>query len=142
MANEQYAFIVKSKVPDRSAWQAQIDACGFDFQLDPQLRSFHDSGFVPCKLHGRDSGFEIYYDGSKETLEAFSEVAGDHDYCISFRWGGDMSECASIMIASYVLAKSFGATVSYEGEPPYRNLDAFLAETRDAIQQANDDAGS
>ncbi len=139
MANEQFAFLPRSRVPDRAAWQAAIDASGFDFQLDPELRPFQDSGFLPCKLHGRDSGFEIYYSDSRELLEAFSDIAAGHDFCIAFRWGGDMSECACVMAASYVLAKDFGAVVSYEGEPPYDSLEAFLDDTQDTIREANDD---
>ena len=105
-------------------------------QLDPDLRPFEDSGFSPCKLEGRDTGFEISYDGSEKLLEEFSDLAGDHDYCISFRWGGDMCECASVMIATYVLAKSFGATVTYEGEEPFETLEVFLAEARNVVHEA------
>ena len=135
MANEQYAFLQKSAVPTRDQWQAAIEACGFDFQLDPELKPFEDSGFLPCKLSGRDAGFEIYYDGSPELLNDFADVAQGRDFCISFRWGGSMVECASVMIASYALAKSLGAIVSYEGEEP-QDLEAFLAETRACIEDA------
>ena len=136
MSNEQFAFMNRATVPSREAWQAAINGSGFDLQLDPALRPFEDSGFSPCKLDGRDSGFEIYYDGSQELLDSFEELVGDHDYCISFRWGGDMSEYACVMIASYALASSFGATVSYEGESPPETLEAFLSETREAVREA------
>lgn len=136
MANEQYAFLSRGNVPSRDAWQAAIDEAGFDLQLDPKMRPFEDSGFSPCKLEGRDSGCEIDYNGSRELLESFRELVGGHDYCISFRWGGDMSECACAMIASYALAKNFGATVSYEGEPPAETLETFLSETRDIVRDA------
>lgn len=118
MANEQYAFLQKSAVPTRDQWQAAIDACGFDFQLAAELEPFEDSGFLPCTLYGSDAGFEIYYDGSPELLNEFSDLAQGCDFCISFRWGGSMAQCASVMIASYALAKTFGAIVSYEGEEP------------------------
>lgn len=136
MANEQFAFLAKSDVPDRTSWQAAIEDCGFDLILDPNLRPFEDAGFLPCKFRGRDSGFEIYYQDASE-LDALRDIAGTHDYCVSFRWGGDMTECACVMIASYVLAKRFSATVSYEGEPPAESLDQFLAETNAVIQEAD-----
>jgi hypothetical protein len=136
MANEQFAFLAKSGVPDRTAWQVAIDDCGFDLKLDPDLRPFEDAGYLPCKLRGRDSGFEIYYQDASE-LEELSDIAGTHDYCISFRWGGDIAECACVMIASYVLAKRFSATVSYEGEPPAGSLDELLAETMDVLREAD-----
>jgi len=140
MANEQYAFLNKDKVPSRDAWQASIDECGFDFQLDPALKPFEDSGFLPCKLGGRDAGFEIVYDGSPELLKEFGDLVQGRDYCISFRWGGSMIECASVMIASYSLAKSFGAIVSYEGEDPVGDLGDFLEETRACVKDATKDA--
>jgi hypothetical protein len=140
MANEQYAFLEKDKVPNRQAWQAAIDECGFDFQLDPGLKPFEDSGFLPCTLRGRDAGFEIYYTGSPELLREFGDLAQGKDYCISFRWGSSMAECASVMIASYTLARSFGAIVSYEGGDPYENLGAFLEETEACIEDAMKDS--
>jgi len=148
VANDQYAFIDKSKVPNREAWQAAIKDCGFDFELDPELKPFEDSGFCPCKMEGRDAGVEIYYDDlattvedeSTETKELFSNLADGRDYCISFRWGGSMVECASAMIASYALARHFGAVVSYEGEAP-GDLESFLRETRAVIQEALAESG-
>jgi hypothetical protein len=136
MANEQYAFLEKSKVPGREVWQAAIDDAGFEFELDSELTPFEDSGFLPCKLFGSEAGFEIYYDESGELLGEFSDLAHGRDYCISFRWGGSMTECASVMIASYALAKSFDAIVSYGGEGPYEDLDSFLEETMAIIEDA------
>ena len=136
MANEQYAFLEQSKVPSREEWQEVINSCGFDFQLDPDLKPFEDSGFLPCKLMGRDAGFEIYYDGSPETLEHIRDIAPGKNFCISFRWGGSMVECASVMIASYALAKHFDAVVSYEGEDPYTELENFLSDTNSIIKEA------
>lgn len=136
MANEQFAFLKKSEVPSRAAWQAAIEACGFDFQLDPELKPFEDSGFLPCKLMGSDAGFEISYEDLAALPRELRDLAQGRDYCISFRWGGSMAEGASAMIASYALAKSFDAIVSYEGEPPAETLDALLAETNDFIEYA------
>ncbi len=136
MANEQYAFIEKSSVPSRQEWQKAIDDTGFDFQLDPELKPFEDSGFLPCKLNGSDSGFEIYYDGSESTLSQFRKIKGNKDYCIAFRWGSDMAECASALIAAYALAKYFGAIVSYEGDEPL-SLEGLLEETKSVLEYLN-----
>jgi len=136
MSNEQYAFLRKSDVPSREAWQAAIEACGFDFQLDPDLKPFEDSGFLPCKLMGSDAGFEIYYDELSNLPGEFRELAQGRDHCISFRWGGSMVECASVVIASFALAKSFDAIVSYEGEDPREDLESFLQETIEIVDYA------
>ena len=139
MANEQYAFIHKDKVPSRAKWQEAVDAAGFDLQIDPELQVFEHSGFMPCKLLGKDSGVETYYSPANEIFDdpaAPEELAGDRDYCISFRWGGSFSEAACAMILSYVLASSFGAVVSYEGEEPHQDLAALRKETDDILKEA------
>lgn len=132
MANEQFAFLKSSRVPTRDQWQQAIDRAGFDLKLDLTFEPTKNSGFVPCKLNGAESGVEMYFDDSSDFMEAFAEVAADRDCCISFRWGGGMQECACAMIASFALASEFDAIVSYEGEQPYENLADFRRDT-DAI---------
>jgi len=79
VANEPYAFLARDRVPSRDQWQDAIQRAGFDFVLDPKLVPFEDSGFAPCKLHGRDAGFEIYYEDDAEVLAEFEEVLGGRD---------------------------------------------------------------
>ncbi len=135
MANEQYAFIENAKIPSRVSWQEAIDRCGFNFQLDPDLKPFKDSGFVPCTLHGREAGFEIYYDETSEYPPELKRFADGRDGCIVFRWGGSMIECASVMIACYALAKDFDAVITYEGEDP-DDLENLLSGTNEVINLA------
>lgn len=118
MSNELLAFIAKSKVPTKDAWQAAINECGFDLRLDPEMKPIEDSAFSPATLMGKESGVEIYYEGDPEFLNEHSSIRKGRDYCVIFRWGGDMGECACASIASYALAKKFDAIVSYEGEEP------------------------
>ena len=100
---EQHAFLRKGSVPSGADWQAAIDRLGLAFQLDPTLTPFEDSGFLPCSLAGKETGFEIYYEPAESLLASYPQLRegiGDRDYAISFRWGGDMAECASVLIAS------------------------------------------
>lgn len=139
MANEQFAFIHKNKVPSPDQWQAAVDAAGFDLKLDPELKVFEDEGFMPCKLFGKDSGVETYYSPIDEVFDDLAEaeeLAGDRDFCISFRWGSRYSEAACAMILSYVLADSFGAVVSYEFEDPYEDLATLRKETEEILKEA------
>jgi hypothetical protein len=136
MANEQYAFIEKAKLPDLTTWQAAIDDAGFDLQLDPELKIGSDVGFASCTLHGADAGVEIYFEDSEEFLSQFADIAPNKDYCISFRWGGSEIECACAMILSYALAKRCDAIISYEGDTPYDSLDALLADTNGMLKDA------
>ena len=71
VANSQYAFIDRERVPSREAWQAAITKSGFDLQLDPELKPFEDSGFSPCTLLGSASGVEIYYSDDPEDIGEF-----------------------------------------------------------------------
>jgi hypothetical protein len=139
MANEQYAFIQKGKVPSRVQWQEAVDTAGFDLQIYPELQVFEHSGFMPCKVLGKDSGVEMYYSSANEIFgdpAATEALAGNRDYCISFRWGGSFREAACAMILSYALASSFGAVVSYEGEEPQQDLTALRKETDDILKEA------
>jgi len=92
-----------------------------------------DSAYSPCILLGSPSGVEIYYEGDPAFLNDFSRIHQGRDYCISFRWGAGPEECACASIASYALAKRFGAVVSYEGEVPLG-----LEDLRSGAQEALD----
>lgn len=139
MANEQFVFVEKSKVPSRDAWQAAIDEAGFEFQLDPALKPFEDSGYLPCQLLGSEAGFEIDYESVADLSLELRELARGRDYCITFRWGGSMTECASVLIASYALAKDFDALISLEGDEPCEDLNALLKETMDVLEELRED---
>lgn len=139
MANEQFAFIKKDTLPNRNDWQSAIESCGFDFVLNSEFNPVSDSGFLPCKLNGKDAGVELYFDDSEETLGQFLELAGDNDCCILFRWGGSMAECATAMIMSYALAKSYNAIISFEGEEPTTDLNTLKVETDQIIELAMKD---
>jgi hypothetical protein len=134
MSNELLAFIDKARVPSREAWQAAINDSGFDLQLDPEMKPLEDSAFSPCTLMGLASGVEIWYEGDPEFLNDFSEINQGRNFCITFRWGGDMGECACASIASYTLAKNFGAVVSYQGDGSMS-----LAELLQGAQEAVDE---
>jgi hypothetical protein len=132
MSNELFAFIDQVKVPTREAWQQAIHQSGFDLQLDPGMKAVGDSRFSPCTLMGTMSGVEISGVGEVSFLNDFSEIHNGRDFCITFRWGGDMRECACALVASYVLARDFGAIVSFEGNEAMP-LEELLQEARDAV---------
>lgn len=136
MANTQYAFLKSGDFPSRDQLQQAIEHAGFDLKLDPDYKPRTDTGFVPCSLNGMDSGVEMYFDGSDELISSFQDIAADRDCCLSFCWGGDMAECACAMVVSYALAESFGAIVSYEGEPPPESLQQFRKEAESVVADA------
>src|SRR5712692_7276508 len=119
MSLEQTAFVEKAIVPDHRALQAAVDALSFDCKLDDSYTPFKSEGFLPCLLNGQPSGFEIYFELAAEPLKAFphrAELVGGRDVAISFRWGGDMAECACVLIVSAALAKQFNAVIHYQND--------------------------
>ncbi|MBN2579548.1 MAG: hypothetical protein JXB10_11210 [Pirellulales bacterium] len=139
MANEQYAFIERAKVPPRAQWQNTVNETGFDLQMDEGLQVFEHSGFLPCKLLGSDSGVETYYVAANEIIsepDQLNQIAGGRDFCIAFRWGGSYQEAACAMILSYALATSYGAVISYKGDTPYASLEALQNDTEEIIKEA------
>jgi len=138
MSNTQFAFIERSRVPDRAALQASVDALGFDLKLHPEYTRFDDSGFLPFVLNGEEGfGFEIYYEDAREIIgedQRLRAHAAGRDYCISMVWRSSMKDLACVMIVSCALTKDFGAVVSYEGEPP-EPLEKMLASTQDILKE-------
>ncbi len=138
MSNTQFAFIERSRVPDRSALQASINTLGFDLQLHPEYTRFDDSGFLPFILNGREGfGFEIYYQDTSEIIgedQRLLTLAGGRDHCISMVWSSSMNDLACVMIVSCALTKDFGAVVSFEGEPP-EPLEKMLASTQEILKE-------
>jgi len=136
MALEQTAYLHRASVPQLNALQGAVDSLGFDCKLDSSYMPFTSSGFLPCLLNGRESGFEIYFDPAEELLNSFPELAdtvGKRDVPITFRWGGDMAELACVLIVSAALAKSFDAVVHYHDDNMLYSADQLVEEARNAL---------
>lgn len=135
----QTAFIERSRVPDRAKLEESVRSLGFDLTIDEFYRPFDCEGFLPCILKGRKSGFEIYFESPSEAVQSFPYLKaeiGNRDSAISFRWGGDMAECACVLIVSAALAKSFGAVVHYRDDDLLYSPDQLIEEAKGALQTA------
>jgi hypothetical protein len=133
----QIAFVEKSRVPDRAKLEEAVRALGFDLIIDEFYRPFNCSGFLPCVLDGKKSGFEIYFESPDEALQIFprlKEKIGSRDCAISFRWGGDMTECACVLTVSAALAKAFGAMVHYQDDDLLYSADQLVEEAKGALK--------
>lgn len=112
MSLELYAFV--NALPDRQGWQLTIDEVGGDLKLDPTLDVRRDSGFWPCQLRGRSSGFELSMVGAAEVLQdqpSLKTRVGTRSHVMCFRWGGELAECACVLGATLALVHAFGAVV-------------------------------
>jgi hypothetical protein len=132
----QSAIMKRERVPDHSRLQAAIDATGFPLELDTYYVPFESEGFHPCKLSGRNSGFEVLWQPVEEIHAAWpglKETIQDRDACLTFIWHGDMAECASVLIVSAALARRFDAIVFYQDDGMLYTADQLMAEARAAI---------
>jgi hypothetical protein len=136
MSLDLYAFV--SALPNRADWQSAIDQVSIDLKLDAELDLATDSGFSPCEIRGKSSGFEISVETAPQVMEAYPSLeraVGSRAHVICFRWGGDFAECACVMGASLALVRAFGAIaydpgddITYDEATLERDLRQCLAE--------------
>ena len=99
MSNEQYAFLTRSELPTLEQLQAKINSDPtFTLAIDPEVSLSTTAGFVPCVICGVESGVEIYFDDSPETMDQFADLVQGKDCCLVFCWRSDMVECACAMV--------------------------------------------
>lgn len=106
MSMELHVFCPARKLPDIRAWQAAIDAHGFDVKLAPDTDVSTTSGFVPAVFKDRDSGFEFDISPASELVDVYPDLAEllhDMDMVGNFRWGGDLDELACTLAAAAAL---------------------------------------
>ena len=117
MSLDLYAFV--SSLPNRADWQSAIDQVSIDLKLDPDLDLAADSGFSPCEIRGRPSGFEISVEEAAEALKAYPSLesaVGSRPHAIRFTWAGDLAECACVLGASLALVRASGAIAYYPAD--------------------------
>lgn len=133
MSLEMQVFLEKRRVPDRGSWQAAVESLALPLRLSPDLDPIHDTGFSPSEISGRKSGFEIYSEPADAHLQDQPElgsIVGNRDWCISFRWGGDMKECACVLAASAGLVKLCDAVAYYPDDNLICDLSRLLENFR------------
>jgi hypothetical protein len=133
MSLEMHVFLDKGRIPDRSSWQSAVESLGIPFELYPALDPTHDSGFSPSKIRGLDSGFELYSEPAEEFLRGQPKLAAavaDRNWCISFRWGGDMNECACVLAAGAALVKFSDGVAYFPDDDLTYDLNGLLEEAK------------
>jgi hypothetical protein len=136
MSLEMHVFLSKSKIPDRSSWQASVSSLGLPLIFDPELNPNVDTGFSPTKVKDINSGFDIDSGSANELLPAYPDIrkaVGDRDWCITFRWSGDLNECACVMAASAGLVKLCDALAFFPGDDLTNDLNGLLIEANSCL---------
>jgi hypothetical protein len=130
---ELHALLVQSDYPSRDSWQAAIDALGLPLVLDADLQLPVTSGFVPCTLAGHDSGFEIFADDVDALLTECPELLGRARVArtaITFRWNGDLRQCACVLAAAAALVASRRAVVYYPNDDFFYDIETLISDFR------------
>lgn len=133
--------VLLASLPDREGWQASIDAAGFELRLDPELVVESDTGFVPCTIGTKQSGFELWREESAELARSYLSLAGHaaaRPHAITLRWGGDMLECACALAAAAGMAHGLGGVAYYPDDDLTYEVEDLLGEAREAIAAACD----
>jgi hypothetical protein len=106
-------------VSSMAEWQAAIDGDGFDALLYKPAVFEELRGFLPVRLDGAGTGFEVDHDDaaelSRELIDQGWDVGGPWTHALSFRFGGDTRE----LIAAFSAAASYARItdgVVFEGE--------------------------
>ena len=133
MSLEMNVYVEKRRVPDRISWQAAVECLALPLRLYPDLDPMHDTGFPPSEIKGLKSGFEIFSEPADAYLQDRAELAkvvGNRDWCISFRWSGDINECACVLAASAGLVRLCDAVAYYADDNLTYDLKGLLEDLR------------
>jgi hypothetical protein len=133
MSLELHIFMPDSQVPSREAWQQAIEQLGFPTVLYPTLDVRKDTGFSPTTYKGQSTGFEFSLESAADILASYPHIApqvGSRDKCATFRWGGDLIECAASLSAAAALTKLTGGIYFYPDDDIIYGADEAVEATR------------
>jgi len=138
MSLELHVLFSRPLLPTVQLWQESIRANGFQMELHSALDPAGHSGFVPCVLQGKNTGFEYYLEDANDIKEAYPELSQDtgrYDCVASCRWGADFDECAvAIMAATALTTVVHGLMYDPQGNARFESADA-LSYARTALDQ-------
>ena len=131
MAVELYAFVNRAEIPTGEAWRQALSELDLPLELDPELEPLSDAGFSPCTLRGVATGFELFLENATDLDPP--DAAASFDSAIVFRWGGDLSGCASALGAAAALRRVSNAFVYYPADEMIYSDEALLSEFQECV---------
>jgi hypothetical protein len=133
MSLELHIFMQDSRIPNRDIWQQAIEQAGFPTVLEQTLDLRRDTGFRPTTYKGQSTGFEFYLEPATNILSSYTHIAsqvGSRDRCATFRWGGDLIECAAALSAAAALTKLTDGIYFYPDDEILYGADQVVEATR------------
>lgn len=120
-------------MPNRDVWQHAIRDLGFPAELDESFDPCSDAGFMPATYKGQSAGFEFDLGSARDVLANYSHIVADvanRDKCATFRWGGDIVECAAALSAAAALTKLTDGIYFYPDDDILYDGNAAIEATR------------
>jgi hypothetical protein len=137
MSMETHVFF-RGKLPSKVALARAMKELGFPFSITPASGSLEQqSGFMPMRLRGEETGVEFDVFGDHLAVEEFAENGVDQSFerRASFRWGGSFEEAVAGMCSAAALAKLVNGVVFDEAENRLLSADEAIALARKSVQE-------
>ena len=137
MSMETHVFF-RGKLPTKAALSRAMRELGFPFSITPSTGSLErQSGFMPMKRRGEETGVEFDVYGDHAAVEEFADVGVDAGFerRASLRWDGDFQEAVAGMSAAAALAKLVNGVVFDEAEDKLLCADDAIALARKNLQE-------
>jgi hypothetical protein len=138
MSMELYVFLNRSDMLSPAQWQQAIDSNSFDLQLDHDFNQFTFTGFLPCNLAHRCTGFEYYFSAKQDVAPPgtyLASPAAPFDSVVSFIFGGDFNELTAVLMASASLAHTCPSLLHLANDDSSVPGDQALSYARQQLQQ-------
>jgi hypothetical protein len=136
MSMETHVFF-RGRLPGKAALSRAMKELGFPFSIPGATGSLErQSGFMPMKFRGEETGVELDLYGDHDAVEEFADAGVDRSFerRASFRWGGDFQEAVAGMCAAAALAKLVDGVVFDEAENRLLTVDRAIEVARNNLQ--------
>jgi hypothetical protein len=136
MSMETHVFF-RGALPSKAAVTRAMKELGLPFSIAPPAGSLEaQSGFLPMKLRGKETGVEFDVYGDHAAVEEFADAGVDPGFerRASLRWGGDLQEAVAGMCIAAALAKLLDGVVFDEAEDRLLSVDDAIAVARQNLQ--------
>src|SRR5215470_18339840 len=125
MPMETHVFF-RGKLPGKAELARAMKELGFPFSITGATGSLErQSGFMPMKFRGEETGVELDVFGDHAAVEEFADAGVDQSFerRASLRWGGDFEEAVAGMCAAAALARLVNGVVFDEAEDRLLSVD-------------------
>jgi hypothetical protein len=128
--------------PACAAIEAAMAELDLPFKITEHVDLAKQSGYLPM-THGtgddeQDTGTEVYFDSTAATIAEFELKGVDQSFTseLSFRWGGDLLECACAEALAAAVAHLTGGIVYEDTEGAFKTLPEAIALAKANLAEA------